>query len=241
MSRWGSTFGLTMEPPPKHPGRIPLDCPVCGTHTDSEIIAACTTRQSDVVRLPDSTMTLHNYLLQCTRCASGLLLLWPSGMGRGPGEYTVGTRLLYPPRSSELEKALAQPSPVPAAVAADIQQAELSFYAGSVYGAALLLRRACQDICRERKIPEVPGQGLKGQIQEMAKAGLVTQPLADMADSIRVIGNEVAHPDPATPSVITGDDVAMAREFMLQLVRGLYIDPERVAKLKADLLKRGVK
>jgi hypothetical protein len=231
---------MTMNAPPKLPGRVPVDCPVCGTHTDAEIIAVCLTRQSDFVRLP-ADMMLHNYLLQCTRCASGLLLLWPSGMGRAPGEYTVTTKFLYPPRSSDLEKATAAPSPVPAAVAADIQQAEIAFYAGSEYGAALLLRRACQNICRDRQIPEIPGQGLKGQIQEMAKKGLITQPLADMADSIRVIGNEVAHPDPATPSVITVDDVALAREFMLQLARALYLDPERVAKLRADLTKRGVR
>jgi hypothetical protein len=33
----------------------------------------------------------------------------------------------------------------------------------------------------------------------------------------------------------------MAREFMLQLVRAIYVDPHRAAKLKADLAKKDVK
>jgi Domain of unknown function (DUF4145) len=244
MSRWGATFSQTFEGPPKAPGRVPLDCPVCGTHTDAEILASCGTPQGEFVRMPDSMMILHNYLVQCTRCSSGLLLLWPSGGGHGAGmvkSYTTATKFLYPPRSSDLEKAVTAPEVVPAAVAADIQQAELAFYAGAEYGAALLLRRACQNICRERGIPEPPGEGLKGQLLEMAKRGIITQTLSDMADSIRIIGNEIAHPDPKTPSVITIEDVAMAREFMLQLIRAIYVDPHRVQKLKGDLGKKGVK
>jgi hypothetical protein len=183
-------------------------------------------------------MVLFNYLVQCTRCKSGLLVLWPAGHGISEG-FTTATKFLYPLRASTLEKVAAEGA-VPAAIAADLQQAELAYYAGAEYGAALLLRRACQSICRERNIPE-QGQGLKGQIAELAKQGIITLALADMADSVRVIGNEVAHPDPKTPSVITMDDIAAAREFMLQLVRAIYTDPDRVAKLKADLVKRGIK
>jgi hypothetical protein len=58
---------------------------------------------------------------------------------------------------------------------------------------------------------------------------------------VRVIGNELAHPDPNTPSVITDEDVGLAYEFLTQLVRAIYVDPQRAAKLKADLNKRGVR
>ena len=54
-----------------------------------------------------------------------------------------------------------------------------------------------------------------------------------------MIGTDLAHPNPDTPSVITPEDVGLAREFLEQLVRAVYIEPARAAGLKADLVKKG--
>jgi hypothetical protein len=63
------------KPPTQIGDRIPLDCPVCGTHTDAEIKAFFVSENNRLVRTP-----LHgkvfNYLLRCTRCTSGMLLIW---------------------------------------------------------------------------------------------------------------------------------------------------------------------
>jgi hypothetical protein len=86
----------------------------------------------------------------------------------------------------------------------------------------------------------MPGK-LKGQIREMATRGLITNDLAEMADGIRIIGNELAHPDANTPFAIIEKDVTIARELLEQLVRAVYVDPARAKKLKEDLNLRGVK
>jgi hypothetical protein len=239
MRLWGSTFYYSAESPPQPGGRIPLDCPFCETHTDAKVISCCTTNYSKWVDLPHNGMVLLNYLVQCTRCGAGLLVFWPHGRDLHGG-YTTAEKYVWPLPASDLQKA-ASIADVPRAVSADLQEAELAFIVGAVYGAALLLRRACQNICRERDIAEPPGLGLKGQVAQLAARGIITKALAEMADSVRVIANEVAHPSPDTPAVITVDDVAAAREFMLQLTQAVYIDPARATRLKEGLAKRGVK
>jgi Domain of unknown function (DUF4145) len=119
-----------------------------------------------------------------------------------------------------------------------LKQAELAFAAGAHYGAGLLLRRACQSICLDKGISQ---NGLKGQIKKLAENGVITAALAELADSIRIIGNELAHPNPNTPSVITQGDVEAGYVFLSQLVRAVYVDPANAQQLKTQLKKKRVK
>ncbi len=239
MIRWGGGFYRVYgeeSVPPTAAGRIPLRCPICGTHTDAPIVCLHVTQQNDFVRLPSSYMALHNYLVRCTRCSSGLLVVWSYGEEPDGHGHTAGIRVL-PLRASTFETDMIASDAVPRAILEDLRQAELAFYAGADYGAGLLLRRACQSIARHQSIPD---DGLKGQIEEMARRGIITKSLAEMADGIRIIGNELAHPDPNTPSVITAEDVHLAKEFLEQMVRAIYVDPARARKLKEELKKKGV-
>lgn len=241
MIHWGGGFhrvyGEENVPPTAAGRRIPLRCPTCGTHTDAPIICLHVTQQNAFVRLPSSYMALHNYLVRCTRCNSGLLVVWSYGEEpREGGGHTAGTRVL-PLRASAFETESIARDTVPRAIQEDLRQAELAFYAGADYGAGLLLRRACQNTARHQGIPD---DGLKGQIEEMARRGIITKSLAEMADGIRIIGNELAHPDPNTPSVVTAEDVRLAREFLEQMVRAIYVDPARARKLKEELKEKGV-
>jgi hypothetical protein len=119
---------------------------------------------------------------------------------------------------------------VPPAILKDLEQAELAFAAGAHYGAGLLLRRACQYICLDKQIPyEKP----RSQIQQLAANGTITTTLAQTAESIRVLGDELEHPDANTPSVITEDDVKAGWVFLTQLVRAIYVDPARGLQLDA--------
>ncbi len=234
--RFGSTFWALDEPLVRE-GRIPLTCPICGIHTDAPVRGTFTTPDSEFLQLPSMGMWLDNYFVQCTRCQGGILVIQSVGTDFEGGQITSGA-FVYPLRSSAFETDALASGAVPAAILTDLQQAELSFFAGAYYGAGLLLRRACQNICREQGIP---GGDLKTQIREMADRGIITRTLADMADTVRIVGNELAHPDPQTPFVILPEEVAVGRNFVEQLVRTVYIDPARAKKLKEGLAKKGVK
>ncbi|OGO20247.1 MAG: hypothetical protein A2Z15_06290 [Chloroflexi bacterium RBG_16_50_11] len=241
MIKWGPGFYRVWasEGKPRDPRQpFPLQCPICGIHTDAEVIANFETPGSDFVRLPISEMKVYNYLVRCTRCKSGILVYWSYGEDYRRGGATAGIHV-YPFPTSAFRTEQLPEKEIPAAIFEDLRQAELAYLADAYYGAGLLLRRACQNICREQKIPETGG--LASQIKEMDTRGIITKHLADMADSIRIIGNELAHPDPNTPSVITPDDVRLAQEFFDQLVRAIYVDPARTKKLKEDLKKKGIK
>jgi hypothetical protein len=241
MLSWGAVYyrtGRDGEPPTEQRSRIPVSCPICGAHTNAPVIAFLVTPQSDFIRLPTMDMSLPNYLLQCTRCNGPLLMMWPNDRDM-VGLGVTAHQVILPLPTDAFGADQFAINWVPNAIYEDIRQAELSAAAGAYYGAGLLLRRACQSICREKNIPE--NGGLRSQIDELAAQRIITEHLAEMAHDIRVIGNELAHPDPNTPSVITDEDVGLAYEFLTQLVRAIYVDPQRAAKLKADLNKRGVR
>ncbi len=65
--------------------------------------------------------------------------------------------------------------------------------------------------------------------------------MAELADTIRIIGNEIAHPDPNTPFVIMPDDIKACREFIKQLIQVIYVNPYRAKVMKEKLEKKGVK
>jgi len=111
---------------------------------------------------------------------------------------------------------------VPPAIFKDLEQAELARAAGAHYGAGLLLRRACQYVCLDRQIPY--GKP-RNQIKELAANGTISTRLALAADRLRILGDELDHPDANTPSLITQDDVKACRVFLTQLIRAIYVDP----------------
>lgn len=242
MFRWGYTFREVWsekgKPPTDCKKPIPLRCPICGIHTDAKIVASFVTPDSNFVKLPTPEIKVHNYLVRCTRCESGILVMWSYGESEDHRCGLTAGMCVYPFPTSAFETEQLPREAVPAAVFEDLRQAELAYLAGAHYGAGLLLRRACQNICREQKIPETGG--LAHQIREMAVRGIITEHVSEMADTIRIIGNELAHPDPNTPSVITAEDIRLAREFLSQLVRAVYVDPARARKLKGELKKKGV-
>ena len=142
--------------------------------------------------------------------------------------FFVGRFFRLPTSASETE-ALGRTG-VPPAILKDLEQAELAFAAGAYYGAGLLLRRACQYVCLDKQMPhEKP----RYQIQQLAANGTITTTLAQTAESIRVLGDELEHPDANTPSVITEDDVKAGRVFLTQLIMAIYVDPAKGLQIAA--------
>jgi hypothetical protein len=180
-------------------------------------------------------MAIYNLLLRCTRCQGALLLLWPYGAEMNGG-ITVEPRLFPIGSSRDAEPAFK--SSVPAAILEDLRQAEACESIGAIYGAALLYRRAVQYLCRDKKVPD--DGGLKGQISYLANNGIITSSLKELAEHVRIIGNDIAHPDAQHPARIEWNDIKAISEFSKQIVDAVYVAPHKAAELRKTLKRKGV-
>lgn len=237
MLNWGvgfwSVYDKEKAPPAEKVKIIPLQCPNCGAHTDAEIRAHFITHQNKYVKLPATEMGVYNYFLRCTRCNSAILLLWSYGED-WHGEGVTAGRIIFPLHTEAFDFSDINDDVIPEAVLEDIRQAELSYFSGAFLGAGMLLRRACQNICRDKNI-EVKGN-LVSEINNLVDKGIITKDMAEMAHTIRIIGNEIAHPNPKKALIISRDDVRICREFINQLVQVIYINPFK-AKVLQEVLK----
>lgn len=240
MINWGACFRYAYGedcPPKESESKIPITCPYCGTHTHADIISKFVTSQNDFVHLPNSEMAVYNYFLRCTRCQSAIFILWTYGKDYRSMGSTAG-RIVFPFYTDAFEAKEVSEDVMPAAIYEDLVQAEISYYSGAYLGAGLLLRRACQNICRDKKCSEK--KGLLGQIDELVTNNIITKEMSEMAHSVRIIGNEIAHPNPSTPFIISRDDIKACREFLKQLIQVIYVNPHRAKIVKETLSKKGV-
>lgn len=235
MINWGSTFKTVYYQMPKSGESIPVTCPICGVHTHAVVVYHDTTPASKHVHLPDSKMHVYNYLLKCTQCSSDILLYWTYTDDHFSDQRSTAGKRMYPfPTTVEKNEYLDE-NIVPAAICEDLRQAELSYLAASYRGAGLLLRSAFQNVCRDKG---AVGKDLYHEIKDLATKGLINAPLAEMVDCVRLLGNEIAHPNPNTPFITTGEDVASCREFINQILDTLYVGPYKAKILKGKLGKK---
>jgi hypothetical protein len=240
---WGGTF--TQEygdknDPNKVKEVISVVYPHCNADTDAKIISKFITNSfsNEYIQAPEPIIHIYNFFLRCTRCESAILLLWSFGNGFYGREQLTAGRATFPLRvDRHLYKDLEE-GVIPKAIFIDVTQAELSISARSYYGAGLLFRRAIQNICRDKNCN--PDDGLNKQIDNLVSNALITQDMADLAHTIKIVGNELAHPDPNKPFVIDHDDIIACKEFIEQLLMVLYISPFKAKKRKDILLNKGV-
>jgi hypothetical protein len=188
MLNWGHCFrdAYGSDVPPRNEDKvIPLTCPICGADTDAEIKSRFTTKGSKYIRLPDviGEMYVINYFLRCTRCSGALLLMWSYGEEFPDRNKTAG-KLLFPFRTDAFDIEELNLDIIPKSIYEDIKQAELSLYANAFLGAGLLLRRACQNICRDKKCT---GRNLLEEIDDLVNKNIITQDMLEMAHSIRML------------------------------------------------------
>lgn len=242
MFDWGWTFGYVYndkdKPHKENEKTIVIDCPYCGINTNAEIISRSNTKANAFIKLPHHEMSIYNFFLFCTRCNGAILILWSYGEEHRRGGISAG-RIIFPFYTEAFEAREFGLKIIPSAILEDIKQAELSYYVNAYLGAALLLRRAIQNICRDKKCKETGN--LVGQIKELVSKGIITKDTADLVDAVRIIGNEVAHPEPNTPFIITPEDVKICREFIKQLIQIIYINPYKAKILKEELASKGIK
>lgn len=221
---WGAGFYQTYDKQPPRE-RIPVMCPICATHTDARVINVQEVKQNEFIKLPENSMSLHCFFLQCTHCKGPMLYLVPVGNG------TTADSLMFPiPLNTDEKFAKC----LPPAIYEDLRQAQLAFNVTAYLGAGMLLRRACQNICRDK---ECQGKDLYKEIDDLVSKNLITRDMAEMAHSVRIIGNEIAHPSPNEVLVITADDVRICYAFLKQLVQVIYVNPFEAKKMRERLGK----
>lgn len=231
----GGGFKRTQRVVPQKAGeRLAVECRHCFTHTDSAVMSVFTTPQNEWHRTP-ADMPIFNLLLRCTRCGGAMLMLWPFSAN-------AVTNIMVEPRlypiGSARDADKAYQASVPAAILEDLKQASACQGVAAVYGAALLYRRAIQYLCRDKKAPEK--LGLKGQIANLAASGIITTHIKELAEHVRIIGNDIAHPDAEHPARIEWNDVKAASEFARQIVEAVYVGPYKAAELRKRLKEKGV-
>lgn len=96
----------------------------------------------------------------------------------------------------------------------------------SMYRAAVLMARtALEATAKDKGITEGT---LCGKIKEMAKKHIITDQLADEADEIRLLGNDMAHGDLSTP--VTMDDSTDILGFLDSVLDYVYQQPKAILR-----------
>lgn len=116
---------------------------------------------------------------------------------------------------------------VPPAIANDFKEALRCRWIGANKATVTMCRRAIQASCLEKKADK--SKKLVGQIDELAKNGIITEPLRQFAHAVRLEGNDGAHPDADGLENVTPEDaddiIAFTREYM----HHVYVMPAKLA------------
>jgi hypothetical protein len=120
---------------------------------------------------------------------------------------------------------------IPPNIAADLQEAMRCRWVNGYKSTVTMCRRAIQASCLEKKAN--PKKKLTDQIDEIAKNGLITEPLRLFAHEVRLEGNDGAHPDADGLSYVTEKDADDIIEFTVEYLHHVYVMPEMLTKRKA--------
>lgn len=234
--RFGATFRRAYgerDRVPSQGERWSYQCPYCAADPHALVLLKCMTQPNEFISLPAVGMQLYTLIMQCTRCEGVAMALWPFGEPR-PGSQLTADPLIFPFPQVVSELLGGDDEFVPDPILEDLRQADLAWRAGAANGAGLLLRRALQYICRDKGCT---GSNLKEEIDALAPQYVATD-MTQLAHSIRIVGNELAHPDPQNAVTITEEDVSTCWEFVIQLIRVIYITPRQSDALQERLGKQ---
>ena len=170
---------------------------------------------------PNSKKALHFDTLKCGNCASYVMVLWSAGELWGRGLY--GFQVLpWPLRIEEY------PEHWPEEVGRFWLQAHRSAKDENWDAAAVMARSSLQSALRGH---DAKGSSLKQEIDDLAVKGILPAHMKEWAHELRELGNDAAHPGPAT-SKSTPDDVRDVVEFLDFLLQYLYTLPHEIGEYR---------
>ena len=119
---------------------------------------------------------------------------------------------------------------IPDSIALDFKEALRCRWVNAFKATVTMCRRAIQASCLEKKAN--PKKKLTEQIDEVAKNGLITEPLRLFAHEVRLEGNDGAHPDPDGLNNVTENDADAIIAFTREDLHHVYVMPQMLAKRK---------
>lgn len=172
---------------------------------------------------PNSSKVLHFDTLKCGNCAGYVMVLWSaSEFGRSSRGLHSFHVLPWPIRIEDY------PEHWPETVGRYWVQAHRSARDENWDAASMMARSALQIALREQG---ARGKSLKGEIDDLAAKGILPPHMKDWAHELRELGNESAHPDPATAKA-EREDVLDIIEFLDFLLQYLYDLPDAIKKYR---------
>lgn len=117
---------------------------------------------------------------------------------------------------------------IPETIKKDFDEALLCLSVGAIRGAAVLARRAVQNICEEKGISK---RDLKDQIDELFSKNVITSDLRDWAHEVRYVGNDAAHPND-NDNDVDKNDAEEIIDLLESLCEVLYVAPAKAANRK---------
>lgn len=188
-----------------------ITCPFCMEKGNFSVAYHAEKKQ------PNGSKVLNFDTLKCGSCASFVQVVW-AGV-RDLHDYRVQP---WPLTYNEA------PEYLPDGVARFWLQAKRSLVGRNYDAAAVMARSALQIALREH---DAKGSNLKGEIDDLAKKGLLPPIMQEWAHSLRELGNDSAHPAP-NQGPTTSKDANDIINFIDFLFKYLYELPSRIKGLR---------
>jgi len=171
---------------------------------------------------PNSTKILNFDTLKCGSCASYVMVLWSTGEFGGSRPLHAYQTL---PWARKLEKF---PDYWPAEVGRFWLQARRSLTDENWDAAVVMARSAMQSALRGHG---AKGNNLKGEIEDLAKKGLLPPIIQEWSHEVRELGNDSAHPKPGQAPTDPKDarDIVKFLDYLLEY---LYDLPNQIAQYR---------
>lgn len=119
-------------------------------------------------------------------------------------------------------------SDIPVQVRADLEEAIRCQWAKTVRAPIVMCRRAIEAAC-DNLLGTQSNAGIRAKIEELAKKGLITDPLKEWARRVQIEARAAAHPQEDGLDNMTPEDVVATLEFTQEFFEHVYVMP---AKLK---------
>lgn len=136
--------------------------------------------------------------------------------------------LLFPPAIIKFDT-----TGVPEKVVGSLTEAAQCEATGCFRAAAIMIRRTLEELCAAN---EADGRNLAERLAALSSKVLLPAALIDGLTNLRLLGNDAAHLEAVTYESVGADEIAIAMEVTIAILKSVYQMGELVAKL--DALKR---
>jgi Domain of unknown function (DUF4145) len=158
----------------------------------------------------------------CDNCKMPVCGVYPEGADEGDETVwpIVVARVDYPD--------------VPDAIAGAAREAQQALAASAARASVLMARATLEATAKDRGIATGT---LGSKIEKLSAQGLISQDMKEVADEIRLAGNEAAHGDILYEPISIADAKEIVELMDAKLMR-IYQEPAKVARVRASRLAR---